>query len=208
MQIAVFLDSEKHPSAPHEASQIAFYTKHNGAWTETGLKAIQPLKGTSTFLVTAFVEQLALLTADAQAVAGASISGMAYSVFNRAGKHIFEISEVSPAQISGMAEDIALAEAQKKLNAEAFARVMPVETDIAGVYTMDLVTVQEEFPDMSSKMILKPFFKNTPFFELSIICRHVPPWLSYEPGLNVSEKSRGEYRVVTVTKAVCKEASE
>jgi len=208
MRIAVFLDSEQKPSAPHEAAMIAFYAKQDGTWEQTEIQFLQPLQNTSVFLVTAFIDQLAKLVQDAQAVAGSSIAGVAYSVFNRQGKHIFEIPELTPEQISGIAEDIALAEAKRRLDEKTFAGVLPVETDIAGVYAMDLVTAQEAYPDLSSKMILKPFFRNTPFMELSIICKHVPPWLATETGLVITQKPRGGYWIVAVSKTTCKEASE
>jgi len=103
-------------------------------------------------------------------------------------------------------EDIAMADAKKRLAEDAFKIASPTETDIDGVYTLDLVTALEEFPELSSKMILKPFLKSTPFTELTLICRHLPHWLETEREITVQKKQRGDYLVLTIQKQCCKEA--
>ena len=205
MRIAVFVDGNQLPCAPHEASRIAFFARPDGKWGETHSKPLSPVRGSSPEAVSAFLDDVGALTTEAQAVAGASILGKAFAVLNKQGAHIFEITEISPEQLSGIAEDIALAEAKRKLAADAFQRAMPVETDIAGVYTLDLVSALEENPDLSSKMILKPFLKSTPFTELTIICRHMPHWLTEDNTLRITQKMRGEYLIVTVQKRLCGE---
>lgn len=146
------------------------------------------------------LQSLAALAEGAQAVAGAAIAGKAYAVLNRLGKHIFEIADITPAQLSGIAEDVALAEAKNVLAEDAFQTARPLETEIQGVYTLDLVTALEEYPEMSSKMILKPFLRSTPFTELTVICRHIPHWLEGEREIAVRYKQRGEYLVLTIQK--------
>ena len=153
-----------------------------------------------------FLNILGDLIGNAQAVAGASIAGTAYAALNRKGKHIFEIAALTPAQLSGIAEDIAAAEARQTVEADAFRRVSPTQTEIEGVYTLDLVSALEEYPELSSKMILKPFLQNTPFTELTLICRHLPHWLPQAKGLRIMQKQRGDYLVVTVARQHCGEA--
>ncbi len=207
LSIAVFVDNVRVPVAPHEAERLAIFEKREGAWAEVETISIRPPYSDSPVLIKAFMEELVPLVRDAQAVAAASISGAAFTAFSRHGKHIFEIAELSPAQLGGIAEDIALAEAGRRLSAEAFEHIRPAVTEIPGVFSLDLVTALEEFPELSSKMILKPFFRNATFSELVIICRHMPPWLPLEPGLTVESKRRGDYLVVTVSKNACGEAA-
>ena len=129
-----------------------------------------------------------------------------FPALNRLHKHLFEIAIISDGQLTGIAEDIALAQAKRTLQNDAFLRSRPVETDIQGVYTLDLIKVQEEYPELSSKMILKSFIQTVPFIELTMTCRHVPPWLSQEKSLRVAQTRRGEYLMVTVSKRRCEEA--
>jgi hypothetical protein len=44
----------------------------------------------------------------------------------------------------------------------------PVETDTPGVFRLDLIRLQRERPDVSSKMALKDFLGTTPFYELHL----------------------------------------
>jgi len=66
-----------------------------------------------------------------------------------------------------------------------------------GCYRIDLVKIQEKDASLNSKEILLPFFQNTSFWELEIICLHVPKWFDEELhtlGLYVlSEEWRGLY---------------
>jgi hypothetical protein len=123
--IAVFADGDHSPAVPYEAERVVFFAKRGGAWTETASQQIQPLDGTAPDAAASFLAGITTLVEDAQAVAGASVSGQLYAALNRLGKHIFE---------------------------------------------------------------------------LSIICRHLPPWLPLETELTVRQKQRGEYLIVTVTK--------
>jgi hypothetical protein len=53
----------------------------------------------------------------------------------------------------------------------------PVETSTPGVYFLDLVALQKECPEVTSKMAMMDFLKNTPFMELHLVCKHIPPWI-------------------------------
>ncbi|HRX09528.1 MAG TPA: Fe-only nitrogenase accessory AnfO family protein [Candidatus Limiplasma sp.] len=206
MTIAVFVDGEQHPRAPHEAERVALFHKHGGAWIETESRPVWATDNQSYTQIAALLHSLAALTQGAQAVAGSVIAGRAFAVLNQQGKHIFEISDITQEQLSGIAEDIAMEDARKKLAEDAFKVTRPTETDIAGVYTLDLVTALEEYPELSSKMILKPFLKSTPFMELTLICRHIPHWLETEREITVQKKQRGDYLVLTIQKQCCEEA--
>ena len=206
LTIAVFVDGEQRPSAPHEAQRVALFHKQGGTWVETQSRPVEVTDNQSYTQIASLLHSLEAFTQGAQAVAGSTIAGRAFAVLNQLGKHIFEIRDISQEQLSGIAEDIAMADAKKRLAEEAFKVTSPTETDIAGVYTLDLVTALEEYPELSSKMILKPFLKSTPFTELTLICRHIPHWLEAERGITVQKKQRGDYLVLTIQKQCCEEA--
>jgi hypothetical protein len=52
----------------------------------------------------------------------------------------------------------------------------PAQTDNAGIYFLDLINLQLQHPEISSKKALKSFIQTTDFDKLEIICCHVPPW--------------------------------
>ncbi|MFV0467893.1 MAG: Fe-only nitrogenase accessory protein AnfO [Dysgonomonas sp.] len=57
---------------------------------------------------------------------------------------------------------------------------LPVGDKNRGLYVIDLVKVQEKHDSLNSKDILLPFFKETTFQELEIICLHMPKWFDKE----------------------------
>jgi Fe-only nitrogenase accessory protein AnfO len=51
-----------------------------------------------------------------------------------------------------------------------------------GCYKIDLAKTMKSNPSLNSKQILIPFFQNTEFQKLEIICEHVPKWFENEFG--------------------------
>ncbi len=156
--------------------------------------------------MTAFLHYLTTLTDGAQAVAGTSITGLLYTLLNQQGKHIFEIRDTNPETLSGIAGDIAMAQAKQALAEDAFNAAQLTETDKPGVYTLDLIKVLQTYPALSSKMILKPFLQSTPFTELTVICHHSPCWLENEQGITLQTRRHGDTLTLTIQKACCGEA--
>jgi hypothetical protein len=95
-----------------------------------------------------------------------------------------------------------------KLYAQLLATT-PTETDRAGNYFIDLTQLQQKHPELSTKMALLPFLRETPFYALEMVCDHIPPWFDHQfPGLRLCytlshEDSDGKH--VVITHAVCKE---
>lgn len=63
--------------------------------------------------------------------------------------------------------------------------IKPIEQK-PGFYHIDLRGVMKPDIALNSKDVLRPFFKQTPFQQLEIICEHLPKWFEYElPGLKL-----------------------
>ncbi|MDR2054706.1 MAG: hypothetical protein LBQ10_02365 [Desulfovibrio sp.] len=102
----------------------------------------------------------------------ASISGVACSALDQRGFRLCEMDGFSPEEPDVLD---ALAE---RASAPARSAPAPRPVEISpGVYQCDLLDILGEYPDLSSKKILRPFFNETPFAELRITCSHIPPWL-------------------------------
>lgn len=106
------------------------------------------------------------------AIAGTSISGLAYNELSRMGFCLCELDAFSPDILDALASEI-LASAQ----GEEQVPTAPTLTDMPGVYSINLMEVQGAHPEITSKKALRPFFDSTPFVELEIVCGHMPPWL-------------------------------
>jgi Fe-only nitrogenase accessory protein AnfO len=57
-----------------------------------------------------------------------------------------------------------------------------IENICDGYYKIDLAKILKNDRSLNSKLILIPFFQNTPFQKLEIICEHVPKWFEKEFG--------------------------
>ncbi len=203
LKIAVMGNGSTIPSPFYEADRFLVFEKCEGVWTQTGMRSFPPLTLNDPCSVRAAAEGLAMLIGDCAAVAASSITGVAFSVFDKHGKHIFEIPDASDFQLRGIAEDVVLAEAGRRLGTEVIEKAAPEETGTPGVYYLDLISTQERFPELSSKMILKPFLKDTAFFELILVCRHIPVWLESDEAYVITKRDDSERITASVSKRVC-----
>jgi hypothetical protein len=106
-------------------------------------------------------------------------------VFDRAGLHIFEIGGISDGVFDGIVEDLRGADAAAAAKAAIVRDARPVETSTPGVYFLDLVALQKECPEVSSKKAMMDFLKDTPLLELRLVCKHIPPWIENSGSYNV-----------------------
>ncbi|MDR2705813.1 MAG: hypothetical protein LBC02_08560 [Planctomycetaceae bacterium] len=72
-----------------------------------------------------------------------------------------------------------------------------------GFYRVDLREVMAHKTTLNSKELLLPFFKETPFRQLEIICNHVPCWFQSELSLlglwaNIESSDNEQIKIVIV----------
>jgi hypothetical protein len=117
------------------------------------------------------IQKLILKLDECKIIVGKTISGLAYQIFDKKGFDIFEVEQFNPAILDRILSDVKSTTTEKK------DVTSPVETGVPGVYFLDLITLQQQNPEISSKMVLQPFLTNTPFLRLNVICSHLPPWM-------------------------------
>ncbi len=139
---------------------------------------------------------------DCSILAGKSLSGIAYAEFDKAGFSIFDIDSVNADTFDGILRDIAQSDEKLHRKEEMIRRSAPVETEIPGIYFLDLAALQAECPGISSKKALTDFLNSTPFLELHLVCRHLPPWLENAP-LDIKTSNFGEQVTAVITKRQC-----
>lgn len=54
-----------------------------------------------------------------------------------------------------------------------------------GYFLIDLEEVQRKKPDLTTKMVIKPFLEKKEFATLEVHCCHVPPWLEVEKEVGI-----------------------
>jgi hypothetical protein len=187
-KIAVFANEDSKLCDFFEASRFSLFERTGAGWEKTreaNFEKIVPSAPASTRKNT---EALLPLIEGCNILAGGALVGIPFSVFDRAGLHIFEIGEINSETFDGIAEDLCNADAAAAAKEAIIRDARPVETSTPGVYFLDLIALQKECPEISSKKAMMDFLKDTPFMELRLVCRHIPPWI----------ESSGVYKVQTL----------
>lgn len=141
---------------------------------------------------------------DCKIIVSQSITGLVYNVFDRMGFHIFEVAAFQPAIFDNILADIH--HNTENIQHNEAIPTTPIET-VDGIFFLDLIQLQINRPDISSKKALQPFLNSTPFIKLDMLCSHLPPWLEnteYKSKFDITSKKSGSATLVTITKKICK----
>lgn len=204
-KIALYLQDGCSAVSFSQANTLVIYEKeYKKEWRSTRTMSIDfsTAGGLSAqrFKVRALIAQLE----GCGVIAGKSLTGVAYAEFDKAGFSIFEIESVQPDTFDGILREIAQSDEKLRIKAEMIRQAGPVETATPGIYFLDLAALQTECPEISSKKALNDFLSSTPFLELHLVCKHLPPWLRDFP-LNIKISGSGEQVTAVITKKQCRE---
>ncbi len=208
MEIAVFQDVSGKTQSFLEPGIIKVYSRHLGKWTVTkeiifridnigGLKAIREN-------IINMTESLG----DCKVFVGRDIKGMVYNVLDGMGFNTWEL-EGEPLEFLEFVYE--KEEEEAKANAlEGTAYKSPQIILLKdGTYFLDLKKIQENDVNITSKGILLPFLNTTVFYQLEIICKHIPHWFEGEfKRLNLKMKNEiiGQNEIkVTIHPMICEE---
>jgi hypothetical protein len=202
-KIAVFTDKDSKLCEFFNADRFQIYEKSGTDWKITNTANFEKIVPSSPALTRKNTAALLPLLDNCDTIAGGTLVGIPFSVFDIAGKHIFEISETTNEIFDDIIEEI------KNSNADACAReaiikdAKPVETSTPGVYFLDLIALQTEFPQVTSKKAMMDFLKDTPLVSLRLICKHIPPWIENSGLYNVQTVKEGDGKVEAVITKKC-----
>lgn len=191
---------------------IRVFHKDMSGWMQGRELAVElhPEKGLASVRTEA--NQLIEELGDTRILVAGEISGVTYNAFDTAGYYVFQIPEKQPSEFL----DFVLASVEKQI--EDLKKLksgqdgtenipQPQLNGADGNYFMDIIQAQMDNPNVTTKQLLKPFLKNQTFYELVVVCSHIPPWfdrefsemkLAYDKEVISAEKYR-----VTIHPATC-----
>ncbi len=185
-------------------THAAVFEQQDGAWQMVQEIPYDAAACTTSEDIRSSVRSLILELGDCSVVVARRLQGLPYHVFDRMGFQIFEAETLSDALLTAIFIDISDAE-QKRLKEPVPTAPMPM--DERGRYRLDLIALQEQHPEISSKQALRPFLQSTPFYELHLVCSHLPPWLEEEAQTRrlrcVTESQPNGTLHVTLTRSLC-----
>jgi hypothetical protein len=189
-KITVFTDKSSEICDFFDAGKFLVYEKQADKWTITGETDFEKIIPSGPAQTRKITEALLPLIEGCDIIGGGTLVGIPYSVFDMAGKHIFQINEVNDEVFDGIVKDIQNAEAQRNLKERIIKETRPVETATPGIYSLDLIALQSECPEVTSKKAMADFLENTPFLELNLICKHIPPWIENSGKYNIQAQNK------------------
>lgn len=179
------------------------YEKEAQGWKKISEEKYSPIESMTIKALREEMKPIVKLSEGAEAVACRGITGIPFSMFDMEGYCIFSITDTSGNTFDGMMEDIDASDEKKRMHDEIIKNASPVESETKGIYFLDLIMLQKECPEVSSKKALRKFLEDVPFLELDILCAHIPPWLEHDGRYELTKKAENGAIKVKLTKKQC-----
>jgi hypothetical protein len=202
-RIAVFTNKDSQICDFFDAGRFLIFERGEAdtKWKTVSEKKFEKIIPSNPALTRRSTETLLPLIEGCDILAGGTLVGIPFSVFDRAGFHIFEISAINDEVFDGIIEDVQIADAAIVAKEKIIREAKPVETSTPGVYFLDLIALQKECPEVTSKKAMMDFLKDTPLLELRLVCKHIPPWIENSGLYNVQVTSDKDGEVqATITR--------
>jgi len=174
-KIATIVDTAKKPSSFENGTTINIYYKDTDSWQLK--EEINYSLDTNLSLadIRDYIRTVVLKLEDCKIVIGKTVSGLPYNIFDRMGFAIFEVDFISDSLLDEIFSEVQEYK-NEKVDSLLNLSTSPIQTEIDGIYFLNLIDLQEKHPEISSKKALQAFLATTPFYKFELICSHVPPW--------------------------------
>lgn len=173
MSIAVLVNEKGDLTDIDECARIFIYQKTKEEWlkvrdldTQIDPSDAQTLRSS----IRSLIDRI-----DSKIVLSLKMSGIPYHMFDKYGFHIFESHKFTVSLLDGIIEEINCDQQERKFLTDLPKQ--PVSQNDDGNYYLNLIELQKTFPEISSKAALQKFMNDAIFYELQLICNHLPPWM-------------------------------
>jgi len=203
-RIAVFTNEQKEICDFFDADRFLLFERHSaGNWEATDVSPYKKITPSNPNMTREQTQKLLPLIECCDILAGGALVGIPFTVFDRAGFHIFEIGAINDEIFEGIIEDLRQADTEAAAKEKIIRDAQPVETSTPGVYFLDLIALQKECPEVTSKKAMMDFLRDTPLLELRLVCKHIPPWIENSGLYNVQITSEKDGEVQAVITKKC-----
>lgn len=159
-----------------QCRKVAFYEGGQGAWLSTGgldfgFEGASGLCGMRKRL-----SEFMGAIGKRSAILAAGFPGVCRDVLSRNGYVLYETGIFEEGVLDGIAEHLREGDQEGE-----GVPIAPFEEEPgSGIFFLDLRLALNANPDLTTKMILRPFLQGAKFLELGFIYDHFPPWLPSE----------------------------
>lgn len=202
-EIAVICTENKQLCPLTEMTTIVVYEKSPTGWQERKVFPFALRQGKNMDELRNDIRNLITKLPDCRIIAGKSIQGLAYQVFNRMGFHIFEISSLQEDTFDGIVLDTDLTASQaEKPELPSLSAQKSAKKTGEGIFYLDLIELQTSYPEISSKKALQPILAAPDFKKIDVLCSHIPLWLetpAYKKAFSLRTKKYGQNLLLSVS---------
>lgn len=205
MEIAVFQGINGKTQSFLEPGIVKVYSGRMEEWKVTKEIIFRIDNITSLKMVREKIKNMVEALGDCKIFVGSEVKGIPYNVLDGMGFNTWEL-EGNAKDFLKFVFDKEEEEAKSVIKANKENKVSLIQKVKDGNYFLNLKKIQENDVNLTSKTILLPFLKSTTFYELQILCNHVPPWFEAEfERLNLKTQrqvlGQNEIRVTVFPKA-------
>lgn len=200
-EISVVVDDDGITATIYDGKIIKIFKKINDKWEvnrELPIKidVEQGLQG-----VRESISEIVDFLDDCKIFVGREVTGILYNILDAKAINICEMKGSPDDFLDYLIEENKKYESELLLMEKEKNNEYPIEKDKEGYYYINLKKLNESNPNISSKQVLKPFFTNDNFYELEVICGHVPKWFETELNkFNLKfesiKESENQYKVI------------
>lgn len=177
-EIAVFIGTDGTTATLDEPGKIVVFTKWSQKWQLAREREFTLAEGNDLRGMRQKMNEVLEFLVDCKIFVGQSVSGLPY----------FELEkgQISVWEFEGLPLDFLdrlwAKEEEAKINLEQQVEpVLFVPTDLGnGYYRISIQDIQKNNSGVTSKQILLPFLNQRKFYQLEVLCSHIPPWLEME----------------------------
>ncbi|WP_446898114.1 Fe-only nitrogenase accessory protein AnfO [Clostridium sp. LBM24168] len=182
-EIAVLVNDHGEVTSFLEPSVVNIYIMENNHWEIKNRIVFQVDVTADINLIRQRISKMVKLLGECKIFVATEIVGIPYNILERFGINSWEINGKPDEFLNYIIKKES--EEEKKLIEESFKHKNGdmqyiVKNGEDGKYFIDFIEIQNNNPNITTKKILLPFFKEVDFFELTIRCNHIPGWFQRE----------------------------
>ncbi|GAB4259357.1 Fe-only nitrogenase accessory AnfO family protein [Thermincola ferriacetica] len=202
-EIAVFVGVDGNTASFYEKGKVIVFQRNQGKWKKLREKGFTLADSQGMRGLREKMAEVVKFLGTCRIFIGLSVIGVPYFELEKAGCSIWEF-EGNPLEfLDYILEQEEAERAGKTRDGNPDTEIKPIERS-AGCFYISLKDIQSRNLGITSKQALLPFLRKGSFYELEVLCDHVPPWLEgelYSSGLlgRIEKLGNGEIRV-TITK--------
>lgn len=209
-EIGVILNEKQEIASLLDGTKLIIFEKKEIGWKETR-EIVEPFRQRDSIpLMRELIKKIILEMRDCKIIVASILTGIPFLMLDKAGFMLCEAKDFSDQLFEEIYYDYAQMEQEKEKTTKSVKKdypKIPVETKEAGIFELDLRKLQENHPEISSKMAILPFLKKNNFYQLNLFCDHVMPWLEHHPIMARYEyranKLEGSGYLVCIAKPTC-----